>query len=104
MRAASDSTFLRIQNIARMNYRRFETHPELVDEFVTPCSNHFSFVDTWEDSLILPSTMRLYSKKIPAREASRQFVASVIRKVNVIEHLEKQQKMSRSQCIHTKIG
>ena len=46
-------------------------------------------MDTWEDNRILPSTMRLYSKKIPAREASRQFVASVMRQVNVSDRLEK---------------
>ena len=88
VRAATDHAFIRIQKIARMNYREFERNPELVNEFVTLCSNNLTFVDTWEDPRILPSTMRLYSKKIPAREASRQFVASVRRSVNNNEYIE----------------
>ena len=101
VRAATDHAFIRIQKIARMNYREFERNPELVNEFVTLCSNNLTFVDTWEDPRILPSTMRLYSKKIPAREASRQFVASVRRSVNNNEYIEqKAEDIEKSMYSH----
>ena len=84
-----------------MNYRNFERNPELVNEFVTLCSNNITFVDSWEDPCILPSTMRLYSKKIPAREASRQFVASVRRSVNNNEYIErKSEDVEKSMYLH----
>ena len=72
-----------------MNYQRFENDPRLVDEFITLCSDSFTFVDTWTDNAILPSTMRLYSKKIPGREASCQIVESVRRHVDASDHIEK---------------
>ena len=53
------------------------------------CSNNFTFVDSWDDDAISPSTMRLYSKKVPAREASRQFVARVRRQVDDSVRIEK---------------
>ena len=46
-------------------------------------------MDSWESDKILPSTMRLFSKKIPAREASRQFVASVKRQFASDEYIER---------------
>ena len=72
-----------------MNYRRLEEEPELKDEFIQLCSEKFTFVDSWDDSAILPSTMRLYSKKIPARAASCAFVNTVRRQVNENERIEK---------------
>jgi predicted GIY-YIG superfamily endonuclease len=89
VRASNDLDFVRIQTIARMNYKKFELDPNLVDEFITLCSDSFTFVDSWESDKILPSTMRLFSKKIPAREASRQFVASVKRQVASNEYIER---------------
>ena len=64
-----------------MNYRIFEEDPELMDEFKNLCSNSFIFVDTWEDDNIQPTTMRLYSKMIQVKEASRQFMTSTRRQV-----------------------
>ena len=89
VRASNDDVFVRIQKIARFNYSRFETEPELIDEFVLLCSNSFTFVESWDNDAILPSTMRLYSKKVPAREASRQFVARVRRQVDDSVRIEK---------------
>ena len=53
------------------------------------CSEHLTFVDNWEDNHITPSTMRLYSNKISAREASRKFVDRVRRQVNEHNRLER---------------
>ena len=70
VRAANDEPFKRIQEIARCTYKHFEEEPELINEFTNLCSVHFTFVDSWNDEKILPSTMRLYSKKVPAKDAA----------------------------------
>ena len=52
------------------------------------CSEHFTFVDDWDDSQITPVTMRLYSKKVPAREASEKLADRVrgqIKEHNILE-------------------
>ena len=45
-------------------------------------SEHLTFVNTWDDSKITPSTIRLHSKNIPVREASKQFVERVRRQIS----------------------
>ena len=65
VRAANDPAFFRIQQICRYDYRILESHPQLIEEFRQLCSEYLSFVDDWDDPSILPSTIRLYSKKIP---------------------------------------
>ena len=82
VRASSDSAFQEIQKISRYPHSRFLEEPELVEKFVTLCSEHLTFVENWDDDRITPTTMRLYSKRIPAREASQQFVAGVMRDVH----------------------
>ena len=73
VRAAEDPNFLCIQEIAQYHYKILEEKPELVDEFISLCANNLTFVDSWNDHRIPPSTMRLYSKKVPAKEAAKQF-------------------------------
>ena len=79
VRAANDDAFKRIQQIARYTYNKLLDEPDLIEEFINLCSNNFTFVESWEDEKILPSTMRLYSKKVPANDASRQFIERVRR-------------------------
>ena len=71
----------RIQTIARMNYREFINDPTLVDEFINMASDTFSFVDNWDNELIVPSTFRVYSKRVPAVDAAREFIDNVTRTV-----------------------
>ena len=89
VRAHNDPDFKRIQEIARYNYIKIENNPNLVDEFVRLCSEKFTFVERWDDDNISPSTMRLYSKRVPAREAAHQFVERVERQINFQDRLEK---------------
>ena len=63
VRASNDPSFQRIQEIVRFSQKKLQEHPELIEEFITLCSNHLTFVDDWNDHQIPPSTMRLYSKK-----------------------------------------
>ena len=47
------------------------------------------FLDALNNDKINPSTMILYSKKLPARELSQKFVNQVIRQVNEKDIIEK---------------
>ena len=77
VRAAGDPDFQRIQEIARMHYSKYVSNPDLITEFKTLLSNTCTFVPSWTSPEITPSTYRLYGKKFPAKEATRQFVEAV---------------------------
>ena len=79
VRASGDEVFTRIQQIARYTYRTFEENPDLIEEFVSLCSDNFIFVNDWDDDGILASTMPLYSKRVPAKDATKQSVETVRR-------------------------
>ena len=79
IRASGDANFQRIHKIAKFNYMRYEQEPELIDEFVRLASEHLTFVDNWNDEIITPSTYRLYGRRVPAKEAARQFIERVRR-------------------------
>ena len=61
VRAHHDLIFQKIQKISRYPHSKFIESPELVDEFVRLCSAHLTFLETWENEKITPTTMRLYS-------------------------------------------
>ena len=89
VRAAGDINLQRIQEIARMHYSEYEKNPELIDEFKNLLLNTCTFVPTWSSNKITPSTYRLYSKKFPAKEATRQFVNNVRQSIAPNELREK---------------
>jgi predicted GIY-YIG superfamily endonuclease len=77
VRASTDIPFQRIQEIARYSHRRLKGNPSLIDEMINLCSEHFTFARDWNDPRINPQTMRLYSKKIPQKEAAKDFASRV---------------------------
>ena len=89
VRAFGDPDYQRLQHICRLHYQQLEDNPELVEEFIDLCSRCLTFVDDWSDPQIEPSTMRLYSKKVPAREAANQFAERVRRHVSMNEVRER---------------
>ena len=68
-------------SFAGLQYRKLMDEPALVDEFILLCSQCLTFVDEWNHPKISPSTMRLYSKKVPTREATKQFAERVKRQI-----------------------
>ena len=82
VRAFHDKKYQRLQYICRLNYKKLTKEPALVDEFIELCSQCLTFVDEWNHLKISPSTMRLYSKKVPAREATKQFADRVKRQIS----------------------
>lgn len=81
VRSSNDEPFQRLQEIFQMNYCTLSSNNALVDEFLELCSENLSFVDDWTDVLITPDTYRLYSKKVPAKEAARDFVDRIRRSI-----------------------
>ena len=80
-RVSGDVAFKRIQEIGRYTYWTFAKNLELIDEFMSLCFNNLMFVNDWDDDAILASTIQLYSKKVPAKDASKNFVDQVNRQV-----------------------
>ena len=73
--ASLDTEFQRVQVIARMHPNEYNRH--LLDEFSHLCSTVFKFVDDWDAEEITPTTVRLYGKKHPGRQATQSFVQQV---------------------------
>ena len=73
VRAGMDAPFKRIQEIVRKSHRELKGNQRLVDEMIELCSNHLTFVNDWNDPKIDPQAMRLYTKKVPAKEAAKAF-------------------------------
>ena len=82
MRASSDPSLQRIQQIARMNPNCYDENPDLITEFKNLLLHTCTFVDNWNDEIISPTTYRLYGKKFPARQASEQFIRQVRSQLN----------------------
>lgn len=82
VRASTDSNFKRIQQIARYSHRKLKEEPHLIEEFIHLCSTYLQFAPNWDSDLIKPDTMRLYSKRIPSREAAKTFVNRVKRQID----------------------
>lgn len=66
-----------MQTIVRMNYEELKSQSELVEELLNLSSCTFKFVPNWEHPCIVPSTFRVYSKKVPAAETAREFINNV---------------------------
>jgi hypothetical protein len=82
VRACGDENWKRIQEIARYNYRHLQNSPHLIDEFVQLVSDHCTFVSDWTDPKITHDTFRVYSRKVPVREAAKQYIDRVRRQID----------------------
>ena len=88
VRAAEDPNFQRIQEIARMPLSTFQDETnDFVNEFLDLISNNCTFVSDWDDPKITEKTFRLYSKKVPAKKASKQYSERVKRCLNADEYI-----------------
>ena len=90
VRAARDPHFQRIQTIARMPLSMLQDeNNDYVDEFISLINNHCTFVPNWNDPIINERTYRLYSKKVPAKAASRQYAERVRRCLQRNEYISR---------------
>ena len=88
VRAAADPSFQRIQDIARMSLQMLqdENHDH-VNDFINLVSINCTFVPNWDSPEINERTYRLYSKKVPAKQASRQYAERVKRCLDRNEYI-----------------
>ena len=71
VRAAADLEFYQIQQISRQNVKELQDNDKLIEEFRQLYDGNLTFVNDWNPSSIPTNTIRLYSKKLPVREAAR---------------------------------
>ena len=56
---------------------------------MTKCSDHFTFVSNWDNDAITPSTFRLYSRRVPAKDARQTVFDRVRRQIEERNRREK---------------
>ena len=77
VRAVGDQDFQRLQEITRMHFNSFNDNTELLDEFRQLLRNVPTYVPNWTSPEISPDTYRLYGRKTPANEATRNLVETI---------------------------
>ena len=82
VRAANDNRLQGIISIASMHPSEYTNDPDLLSRFRELVSESCTHVDSWSDPEITPSTFRLYGKKVPANEATTEFVENVRRNID----------------------
>ena len=82
VRAFGDLAFQRVQEITRYTYQSFNEKPELIEKFISLCSDNLTFVHDWDNDAILASTMQLCGKKVSAKDVSKPFVDRFKRQVD----------------------
>ena len=87
VRASSDTNFQRLQAISRMSVR--DINDDTIEEFKSTLRTTCSFVQNWSSPEITPSTVRFYAKRLPAREATKEFIQNVKNNDNHIQWRER---------------
>ena len=77
VRANSDPSWQRIQEIACFPNKILSSTPHPKHEFINLVSQHCTFVSDWDSNPFTLSTIRLYARKVPATEAMKQFISRV---------------------------
>ena len=70
---AVGSEYVELQSLVRKDYVEFDNNPDLLVRFREICSKIFTFVDSWDDDRITSQTFRVFSKKVPAKTALKDF-------------------------------
>ena len=83
VRANSDPSWQHIQEIASFQQKNLSSNPLLKHEFINLVSQHSTFVLDWDSNLITSSTIRLYARKVPAKEAMKQFVSRFCQNIHI---------------------
>ena len=77
VRAAGDKYFQRLQEITRIHYSCFDNDSDLLEEFKSLLRNVPTYVPNWSSPEITPDTYRLYGRKIPANDATRNLIENI---------------------------
>ena len=82
VRAANDKDLQRILEIACMHPCKYIENSRLLVEFQDLLDKTCTFVENWEDPEITPLTFRLYGMRVPANDATKEFVENVRRTID----------------------
>ena len=93
VRAFGDMPFQRLQQIIQMHYSSYTDN--ILDELQQLLNDVPSYVEKWEDPLIIPDMYRIYGRKSPANKAITSFVNAMKTKYPQEELKERKQLMSR---------
>ena len=79
--------FQRLQVISRLSPNVITD--DIVKEFETLLSNTCTFVRDWSSPEITPSTVRFYAKRLPASQATKDFIANMKTTISVQHRRER---------------
>ena len=88
VRAKNDRKFCELQKIARMSPTQYIQKPELLNKFKKLLKETCTFVSTWDSDIITPDVHRIYGKKYPAKEASKEYILQVKNHLSPNEYVE----------------
>ena len=60
-----------------MHYSHFDDDSDLLEEFKSRLCNVPTYVPNWSSPEISPDTYRLYGRKIPANDATRNLIDNI---------------------------
>lgn len=73
VRSAQDPLQQRVIEISRYNDARMQNEPQLIEELLQIVSRECTFVTSWDDKRITRSTLRLFGRRDPVRNAIEKF-------------------------------
>ena len=94
---AVGSEYVELQSLARNDYVEFDNNPDLLVRFSKNCSKTFTFVDIWDDDNVTSQTFRVFSKKVPAKTALKDFQSKLQNKYRENSSTISQRKVEDSQ-------
>ena len=91
VRSTGDA-YLEVNSLVRKDYLTFDNERHLIERFRHLCSNISTFVSHWNDPRIPITAFRLYSKKLPTREALHDYQNRIRVKYEDTPHLLRTRK------------
>ena len=95
VRASRDIPFQRLQQIVCMNYSKYTEFPGLLDELRELLRNVPKYVENWSSPIITADTYCLYGRRVPANEATTDFINSIRANIPHTDLREKNQLIHR---------
>ena len=80
VRAHGDPPFQRLQELTRMSPVKLLSNVRYKEEFKGLLRQCFDFIPSWDDERITPDVQQMFSRRIPAYEASKEYVERLEKK------------------------
>ena len=83
VRAHNDPAFQRFQYLTRLNPFELRNEVDLKEDFFELAGSIFIFVSNWDNNQIQPNMARVFSRKMPAKDATAKYVESLSSRFSV---------------------